>query len=172
MANGSKKGGWGWLVWVVVLGAAGYGGWRWWSAQQNKSQLPTFRTAVVSNGEIVQMVTANGQIVPVRTVQVGSQVSGIIQELKVDFNSPVKAGDVIAKIDPSTAQQAVERSEADLSNADASVVLTKVTYDRAVAMKKDNLIPASDLDKAAADLQQAEAVKKMRVAALRSSNVD
>ena len=172
MSNGSKKGGWGWLVWVVVLGAAGYGGWRWWSAQQNKTQLPTFRTATVSNGEITQMVTANGQIVPVRTVQVGSQVSGIIQEIMVDFNSPVKAGDIVAKIDPSTAQQGVERSEADLSNAEASVVLTKVTYDRAVALKKDNLIPNSDLEKAAADLQQAEAGKKMKLAALNSSKVD
>src|SRR5436190_4722710 len=95
MAN-KKSSGWGkWVLLLLALGA-GFGGWRWYS-QRDKNAAVEYKTATVARGEIVQAVTANGALTPVRNVEVGSQISGTLLEVKVDFNDRVKAGQVLAQ---------------------------------------------------------------------------
>src|SRR6185437_12298287 len=78
-------------------------------------------TAPVTRGPIVRSVIATGTVNPVTTVQVGSYVSGPIQAIYADFNSPVKAGQLIAKIDPRPFQVKVAESQAALANAKAQL---------------------------------------------------
>ena len=69
----------------------------------------SYRTAVVSRDDVIQSVTANGELAAVKTVQVGCQVSGMIKELLVDYNSVVTNGQVIARLDPATFEQNLDR---------------------------------------------------------------
>src|SRR5512134_1975816 len=98
-----------WVLAVLAIAAAG-AGWRWYSARPGDGDVE-YRKAPVAKGDVVQSVTANGQINPVKNVQVRSQISGIIKDLYVDFNSRVTNGQLIAQIDPSTYQQSLEQVE-------------------------------------------------------------
>src|SRR5262245_46432284 len=89
-----------------------------------------FQTVAVSRGPITQAVTATGTLNPVQNVQVGSQVSGNIQKLFVDFNSTVKAGQVVAQIDPVVFQATVNQAEGDLANTRAALDLAQLTATR------------------------------------------
>src|SRR6185369_4159507 len=90
----------------------------------------TYQTATIARGPITQAVTATGTLNPVVNVQVGSQVSGNIAKLFVDFNSQVKAGQVVAQIDPALFQATVTQMEGDLANAQATLELAKVNAKR------------------------------------------
>src|SRR3982074_2852379 len=79
-----------------------------------------YQTATVTRGGITQAVTATGTLNPVVNVQVGSQISGNIAKLFVDYNSQVKAGQVVAQIDPALFQATVTQTEGDLANAQAT----------------------------------------------------
>jgi HlyD family secretion protein len=160
-----------WLILVLVLTAAGAGGW-WWYRQAQTNEEPQYLTATVARGKLTQMVTATGQLNPVVNVQVGSQISGIIQKLYVDFNSMVTQGQVIAQLDPATYQATVHQSEGDLANAKAGLELAQVNERRARELRDKQLLPASDYDKTVADLHQAEANVKVREAALERTSVD
>ena len=89
-----------------------------------------YQTATVTQGPITQLVTATGTLNPVVNVQVGSQVSGNIQKLFADFNSQVKAGQVVAQIDPALFQATVTQAEGDVANAQAALELAKVNASR------------------------------------------
>ncbi|MBC8096344.1 MAG: efflux RND transporter periplasmic adaptor subunit, partial [Akkermansiaceae bacterium] len=165
-----KNSGWiKWLVFLMVIGGAITGG-IWYFKKD--STAPQYQTATLSRGDLLQAVTATGSLTPVLNVQVGSQISGRIRALYVDFNSTVKSNQVIAEIDPSTYQVAVLRAEAQLSNSVANLNLTRVQAKRAVSLFTSNLIPAADNDIAMAQLQQAEAEVRSSQATLASANVD
>jgi HlyD family secretion protein len=169
----ANKKGINWLRWIFLLLLAGVAAGAWYWYKQKNSEPPVqLKTAAVTRGDVVQAVTANGQLMPVRNVQVGSQVSGIITDIYADFNSHVTNGQVIARIDPSTYQQNITSAEADLQNAKAAEELAQVNYDRAKELNAAQLIPASEFDKAIADLHQAQAVVKTRQAALKRNQVD
>src|SRR5438128_3899777 len=85
-----------------------------------------YQTATITRGPITQAVTATGTLNPVVNVQVGSQVSGNIAKLFADFNSQVKAGQVVAHIDPAIFQATVTQAEGDLANAPAPRPLAKL----------------------------------------------
>jgi HlyD family secretion protein len=166
-----RKRNWGkWIAMLVLAGAVAAG--IAWYSKQPREDGPDYKTATVVRGDLTQIVTANGQLSPVKNVQVGSQVSGIINEIKVDFNSRVKEGDVIAQMDPSTYQRTVEQAEAELANARASLQLAEVEAKRAEQLSKAQLIPASDADKARAEFSQAKAVVQLREASLNKAKVD
>jgi HlyD family secretion protein len=89
----------------------------------------TFRTGKVDRGTVEQIVTATGQLNAVVTVQVGSQVSGIIQKLNADFNSHVTEGQIIAQIDPTRFKATLDQTQAALKNAEASLARARVNHD-------------------------------------------
>lgn len=115
-----------WL-WVVVAIAAGAGGWWWgWGRQADvKTALPKMETAAVDRGAISAKVTATGTLSALVTVQIGSQVSGRIQEVKVDYNSLVKAGDLLVKLDPQMFQAAVAQAKANRNAARGELLRAK-----------------------------------------------
>src|SRR6059058_4125099 len=86
----------------------------------------TYQAATVTRGAITQAVTATGTLNPVLNVQVGSQVSGNIAKLFADFNSEVKAGQVVAQIDPALFQAAVTQAEGDVASAQAALELARL----------------------------------------------
>ena len=112
------------LVLVLVLGGVAAGGYLYYEGQQ---QPPRYLTAAVERGVIATTVNATGVVNAVTTVQVGSQVSGTIQKLFVDFNSPVKEGDVIAQIDPALLSTKVAQARANVASAMAAVQVAQAT---------------------------------------------
>ncbi len=160
-----------WLVILVVVGV-GIGVAVAYFQRQKRNGETEYQTATVVRGDITQAVTASGTLNPVLNVQVGSQISGIIQKLYVDFNSPVKAGQIVAQLDPGTFQANVNSAEGDLANAKASLELAQVNARRADELFNNKLISTSDHDQSIATLHQAEAQVKIRTAALQRAKVD
>jgi HlyD family secretion protein len=160
------------IVWISVIAAAGAGGYYWWQKRQPDTKKLEYRTATVSRGDIIQSVSANGQLSPVVTVAVGSQVSGNIEKIYVDFNAKVTNGQLVAELDPATYEARLIQAEAEMANARAQQKLAQVNAQRAENLYKQKLIPQADYDQAMAELQQREATVKMREAALKSAQVD
>jgi HlyD family secretion protein len=131
-----------------------------------------YQTATVSRGAITQAVTATGTLNPVVNVQVGSQISGNIQKLFVDFNSSVKAGQVVAQIDPAVFQASVMQAEGDVANARAALELAQLTEKRMEELVAKQNSSQSELDQAKATLHQAEAQLKIKEGALQKAKVD
>src|ERR1700726_2201976 len=135
-------------------------------------------SAKVERGDIHDVVEATGTINAVITVQVGSQVSGVIAKLNVDFNSRVHKGDVVALIDPALFQGALLQASADLENAKANLVAaranlekaragavqTKADYARTVALSKEGVMSEQQLDLAKANFDSANAAVNGAVA--------
>jgi HlyD family secretion protein len=126
-----------------------------------------FRTARVERGDIVATVSATGNLAAVVTVQVGTQVSGTIQKLFVDFNSPVKKGQTIAQIDPALFNAQVEQSHGNLINAQANLQKAKAdlidakrTLERNRQLVRDGIIAQSDFDSAETRYEGAVAAVK------------
>jgi HlyD family secretion protein len=114
-----------------------------------------YETAVVDRGPVVARVTATGVLSPLKTVQIGSQVSGRISELLVDFNSPVTRGQVIARLDPQLFKAAVERARANLSAARADLARARALAadaarqaERAGLLADRGVVPAAEADTA------------------------
>src|SRR5881392_920501 len=131
-----------------------------------------YQTGAVTRGPITQAVTATGTLNPVQNVQGGSQVSGNIQKLFVDFNSIVKAGQVIAQIDPVVFQASVNQAQGDLANAHAALELAQLNEARTRALVAKQNSAQSDLDQATANLHQAEANVKIKEGALEKVKAD
>jgi HlyD family secretion protein len=167
---GKRKSGWGKWIALLVLAAGVAAGVAWYKRPKDDSV--DYKTAPLTRGDITQIVTANGQLIAVKNVQVGSQISGIITDIKVDFNSRVKEGEVIAQIDASSYQRTVEQAEAEVANARAALELAEVEAKRAEQLNKSQLIPAADADRARAEFNQAKAVVKIREASLNKAKVD
>jgi len=146
---------------VVVAVAGGV-----WYFRNGHQDAPAYQTVAVTRGELTKLVTATGALNPVVNVTVGSQVSGRISKLNVDFNSPVTKGQVIAEIDPSTYQAAVGQSTADLANAKANLELQQVEAERSAELFTNKLISGSDYDTAIATLHEAEAMVQIKEASL------
>jgi HlyD family secretion protein len=131
-----------------------------------------YQTATVTLGAITQAVTATGTLNPVVNVQVGSQVSGNISKLFVDFNSQVKAGQVVAQIDPALFQATVTQAEGDVASAQAALELAKINAKRTEDLFARKTSSQADLDQATANLHQAEANLKIKQGALDKAKAD
>ena len=172
------------LLGLLLLALVVGGG--WWFAAGRKDDAPKFRTAKVEKGPITATVSSTGTLNPVTSVQVGSQVSGQIKELFVDFNSPVKQGMLIARIDPETFQYRVRQAEADLEaarsgagRAEVAVIIAERDLKRTKELVARSFVSPAELDRAqstydlaAAELKTARAVVQQRNAALASAKVD
>jgi len=127
----------------------------------------TYKTAKIERGTIISTVAATGNLSAVTTVQVGTQVSGTIQKLFVDYNSRVKKGQAIAEIDPSLFNASVEQSQGNYLNAEANLLKAKVTLtdaERTLARNRkllaDGIISQGDFDIAETAYQSAKAGMK------------
>src|SRR3982750_299151 len=100
------------VVAVLVLAVIGGGGY-WYYRYSKKPTAPTVTRAAITRGDIVETVGATGTLQAVTTVQVGTQVSGTIQSLNADFNSLVRKGQVLARLDPSLFQTQVDSQRAN-----------------------------------------------------------
>src|ERR1700761_8928481 len=137
------------LILLTIGGAAFY-----WL--RHRKPAPTrYETTAIARGNIVARVTATGPVSALVTVQVGSQVSGSIAELHADFNSPVKKGQVIARIDPRLFIASVEQAKATLMQEKAQVAQAEVNYKsldlqrlRSRQLRAQNLIAQQDLETA------------------------
>jgi HlyD family secretion protein len=155
---------------LVVLAAAAAGYW-WWSERQQAAPV-SFNTVAVARGTLTQTVTATGDLQPVSTVEVSSQISGLIKEVLVDFNSQVKAGDVLARIDPATYENRLRQAEAEFANTRANHRLVSLNAERIRSLRGRNLVSQQELDQVEAQLSQAEAQLLIRNAAVETAKVD
>ncbi len=153
------------LTLLLVIAAVGAGAGAYYMRRNGTE--PTVNTAPVTRGDIIDTVGATGTLQAVTTVQVGSQVSGTISELNADFNSIVRKGQVIAKLDPSLLQAQLEQAKANLARSRADLERNRVEladaqtkYMRAKELAERQLLPLSDLDaaKVAVDAAQAQLV--------------
>jgi HlyD family secretion protein len=193
---GLIKRGWIWLLAIVVVAGV------FAAFRLSKKTDPEYFTAKVEKGDIRQVIEATGTINPVTSVQVGSQVSGMISKLYVDFNSKVTKGQVIAEIDPKLFEGAVLQAQADVQNSQALLAAAKANlakdqatqqqnkldYDRAVGLQRQGVNSQQQLDQAKATydaitaqvgsdraaIQQAEAQVAQKTATLRvaQTNLD
>jgi HlyD family secretion protein len=150
------------IVAVAVVALGAFFGWRYHVA--HRVVPPRFTTVAVTRHNIIGKVTATGTLAATVTVTVGTQVSGRIDKLYVDFNSPVKKGQLVAKIDPLLFQAAVQQSQANFLQAQASVEQAQATqaqndrqYKRELDLLKSNLAAQQDVDAAQAAAQVAKA---------------
>jgi HlyD family secretion protein len=131
-----------------------------------------YRTEAVSRGNVTMTVNATGTLSAVTTVQVGSQVSGIIAKLYADFNSQVKQGQLLAELDPTPFQQTVDQRRADVTKSQVDVANTQVMYNRQKRLSDAGLIAASDLDAAKAAYDGARAGLAQSQAALKQAQTN
>jgi HlyD family secretion protein len=150
------------ILTLLFLGTVGLGARAYYSGRTGTG--PNISTAPVTRGSLMDTVGATGTLQAVTTVQVGTQVSGTISWLGADFNSIVRKGQIVAKLDPAVFEAQVEqsratvtRTSADLDNAQVKVADAQQKYDRAKELAERELIAQSDLDAAKTTLDAAEA---------------
>lgn len=140
--NNMKKTYWIIIALVVVAGVVAV----WMFFGRNKTSAPEYRTARVEKGDIRVTVRASGTLQAVTTVQVGTQVSGIIKKIYVDFNSVVKEGQVIAVLDTTLLAQAVEDARASLKKSEIQVNQSKRDFDRTSVLFEQKVLAQADYD--------------------------
>ena len=125
-------------------------------ASCSKKQGSAYETTVVEKGNISTTVTATGTIEPVTSVEVGTQVSGIVAKIYVDYNSEVKAGQVIAELDRTNLLSTLESQRANLTSAQSAYAYQKANYERYKTLYDKGLISANDFEQAHLSYVQAE----------------
>ncbi len=114
----------------------------------SKKPQASYETTAVEKGNISTTVTATGTIEPVTSVEVGTQVSGIVSHIYVDYNSEVKAGQVIAELDRTNLTSELESTRANLKSAESSYAYQKANYERYKTLYDKGLISANDFEQA------------------------
>lgn len=149
---------------LLVAGAAA----TYYQRENSKAreEEPKYKTAVVDKGNITQTVTASGTLNPVALINVGSQVSGTVVELKADFNDRVKQGQVLLKLDPTIFNAQIKQSEASLASAEASKRLAQANLDRNQKLVTQNYISGTAMDQARREVEVADANIKLARAQL------
>ncbi len=136
---------------VVALGAGAY----LFLGASSKKQL-SWETAKVSRGTIANMVTATGTVEPITQVEVGTQVSGIINKIYVDYNSIVKKGQVIAELDKTTLESELQSKQADLESSRTEYEYQTKNYTRTKTLHEKNLVSDTDYESAIYQYEKAK----------------
>jgi HlyD family secretion protein len=155
------------LLLAALLGLLALGG-----CNRSRHKGPTYDYATVSRANVLQHVTASGALSAVISVDVGSQVSGKVTHLYVDFNSPVHKGQLVAEIDPTVYKAQLQQAQGDLASARADVTLKHQNLERKKVLVPLKAASQLDLDQATAELAQAEAAVTIKEAALQSSQAN
>ncbi len=163
-----------WIVALVVLAGVGFGAWRYQKAHAAPDVV--WKTVPAENKKIMAKVTASGTLQATVTVQVGAQVSGRIQKLNADFNTAVKKGQLLAKLDPQLFQAAMEQSNANFLSAKAGVTKAQaqekdaqLVLARTKSLFEGSLASASDLQTAETNVVVAKAATEGAQASLSQS---
>lgn len=163
---------------LVIAALAATGGW-WWYGKRAGSDEGAFRTTQVEQGDIRVAISATGTLSAISTVTVGSQISGQVTDVLVDFNSPVKKGDVLARIDPSTYRAQIAQGDAAIASANASLRQAEANWRHAQAdfnrkneLGAQQLVSRSDVDSARASLEQAQAQMNVARAQIRQQTAN
>ena len=144
------------LVAGTVLLPAAAGG-AWFYQRADASALPAYRTAAVERADLRSTVSATGALSAVRTVQVGTQVSGQVAEIFVDFNDRVKKGQLLARIDPTLQEAAVEEAQAGLERAQAQLTQARGEYERQKQLHDAKIVTASEFSATEANFRVGQA---------------
>jgi HlyD family secretion protein len=148
-----------WWVLAAIILISG----TWLIIGGKKEKLGDFVMVNISRGDVRHVVTATGEIQPVNTVNVGSQVSGTIDKLYVDFNSVVKKGDVLLEIEPSVLQASVDEAKASLDSAISQRNFAKNEYDRNKMLYNEGFIARAEMEQSQTQYEQSEqSVKRMQ----------
>ena len=153
------------LVFLVVAAVlVAVGGWYWFKGAGAGGEESPWRTVQVERGDIRVAISATGTLSAISTVTVGSQISGQVTEVLVDFNSQVKQGQVLARIDPRTYEAQIQQGAAQIASARASLAQAQATlrnaeldYRRKADLGAQELVARADVDQAKAALEQARA---------------
>ena len=161
------------LLGIAVVAILGGGAW-WWTARKGEAADSAYRTATIERGDIRVAISATGTLSAISTVTVGSQISGQVTDVLVDYNSEVKKGEVLARIDPSTYEAQIEQGNAQIANAQASLKQAQATlanaeldYTRKADLGRHKLVAQSDVDLARAARDQARAQVNAAQASIR-----
>ncbi len=156
---------------IIVLAGVGAGVGAYYMKKNTKE--PEVRTGPITRGDVVQSVQATGTLEAVTTVEIGAQVSGIVQDLYADFNDIVKKGQVIARLDPTILDTQIEQQRANVARSEADLDRLRVTLadaqqklQRAQALSDKNLLPRSELETAQVNVKSADAQIRSSQAAL------
>ncbi|HBP26676.1 MAG TPA: hypothetical protein DD611_01670, partial [Alphaproteobacteria bacterium] len=158
-----RAGKWIWRKkwWILILAAIAWGVVALFGGGTQKVE--PLATMEITRGEMRQVVTATGEIQPLNTVSVGSQVSGTIEKLYVDFNSKVKKGDVLLEIEPSVLQASVDEAKASLVSAESQRNYAKSEYQRNKTLYNEGFISRAEMEQSQTTYEQAEqSVKRMQ----------
>ena len=143
------------IVWLAVLGGAGWWAWRWYGARNEEAAAVRYRTAPVVRTDVFRTVEATGTVQPIKEVEVGAQVNGRVLKLFVDYNSTVTNGQVVALIDPlvyeanyKSALGELHSNQANVKKCEAQLVLAEKTLVRKEKLSKREMAPVADYDSA------------------------
>lgn len=153
-----------WIIGAVIICMAG-AGYYYFKDKSTGLAADNFEMIHVDMGPVVQEVTASGKIQPVNTVSVGTQVSGIIEQVLVDYNDEVTEGQLLAMLDTSVLKENKNDAKAQLDLARAKLKVAKLNYSRYEKLYKDKLIAKADLEDAEVNLASAEAQELSALAA-------
>jgi HlyD family secretion protein len=151
---------------VAAVVIAALSGTTWFYRRADGKEAPAYRTAAVARASIKSTVSATGALQAVRTVQVGTQVSGQIAQIYVDFNDKVKKGQLLARIDPTLQQQAVQDAQAQLERTRAQLLQAQEEYDRNKQLLDAKVIAPAEFTGTQASLSVQQATVKSAQIAL------
>ena len=140
--------------WILLIIAVGVGALLIFGGKDDKKQ--GFATINITYGDMRQVVSATGEIRPVNTVNIGSQVSGTIDNLYVDFNSKVKKGDLLLTIEPSVLQASVDEAKASLDSAISQRNFAKNEYERNKMLFEGDMISRAEMEQSQTQYEQSE----------------
>src|SRR6478672_9950276 len=151
---------------AAAVAIAGLSGLTWAYRRADGKEAPTYRTAPVSRATIKSTVSATGTLQAVRTVQVGTQVSGQIAQIYADFNDKVKKGQLLARIDPTLQQQTVQDAQAGVERAQSQYTMAQQEYDREKSLFDSKVITATEFGTAQSNYEVGKANLKSAQIAL------
>jgi len=159
-----------WIILIILIVILGAGAWLLFG---NKTEAKIeWRSSKVEHGDIKVAVTASGIVSADTTVQVGTQVSGIIKKIFVDFNSHVRKGQIVALLDTTYLAAAVEDASASLYRNQVQVDLTKRNFDRTKELFEQKVVAQADYDQALSDYETAKANLRSGKSALNRSLIN
>ena len=155
------------VILVAILGFATYS-----FLNKNNAEVIEAKTVVVKKDNVTKMVTATGTIQPITEVEVGTQVSGVVERVYVDYNSEVKQGQLIAELDKTNLRASVTQAQAAYDNAVSQSNYTRIIYNRQQSLYNSQVISRSDLDEARYNYETAKGTVTQRLSDLQSTRTN